>query len=107
MRKVCVLVALATNASGVIAGPSAAVFWSPDYTHFVQEATHRPGLIFVGSLPPPLYVQARVCFERPAAEELIRSEGLSKDELAGLSGYDLLRTWLRSTCSLVASTRRI
>lgn len=108
MRKVCVLIALITTVSGAIADPSAAVLWGPEYALMLEATTHRQGLR-MGSepLPPPLLVQARTCFERPAAEELIHSiEQLSTDALPSLSPspgrYGFLDAWLQSTCSLAA-----
>ena len=117
MRKVCVLIAaLAITASGAIAAQSSAVVWGPEYALFVQGATHRSGSAPAAEDLSPmayararLFAQARACFERPAAEELVRFFwGLSVDALSSPSPsterYVLMRVWLRSTCSLAVNS---
>jgi hypothetical protein len=110
MRKVCVLIALTATASAAIADPSAAVLWGPKYAFVLEWPTHRWGLR-MGAEPvlPPLLAQARICFERPAAEQLIHSiEQLSTDALSSLhpspERYELLDGWLRSTCPLAVDS---
>jgi hypothetical protein len=87
MRKVRILIALAVTASGAIANPSAAAFLGLEYDSVVQAFTRPQGLIaaFEDDSPPPLRTLAQACFERPAAEELIRSiEARSTDASPGL-----------------------
>lgn len=109
MRKVCVLVALAVTTSGAIANPSVAAFLGLEYDPVVQSATRPHGLISaVEDDSGPLRTQAQTCFERPAAEEMIRSERLSTDLLQSVSLslgiFGFLHAWLQSTCSLAANS---
>jgi hypothetical protein len=110
MRKVCVLIALAVTASGAIANPSAAAFSGLEYDPVVQTSTRLHGLIAAfEDDSPPLRTKAQTCFERPAAEELIRSiEGRSTDASPSLSlsprGAVFLQVWLRSKCTLAVNS---
>lgn len=106
MRKVCVVIALAVFASGAIANPSAAVFWGLEYDPVLQAATRPQGLISADGPLLPLNVQARACFERPAAQALIRfTKGLSLDALRNLPvSSGLLDAWMRSGCPLTVDS---
>lgn len=106
MRKACVLIALTVIASGAIADTSTAVFVGLNFDPVLQAATRRQGLGSVDSPLLPLKPQVRACFERPAAQALIRfTEGLSSDALQNLPVSSVpLDTWLRTTCSFTSDS---
>lgn len=106
MRKVCIAIALMVIASGARADTSTAVFMGLNYDPVVQAATRHQGLISGDGPLLPLIPLARACFERPAAQALIRfTEGLSVDAVRNLPiSSVLLDAWLRTTCPITTDS---
>lgn len=105
MRKICVLIALAVTTSGATANPSVAALYGVEFDPALPTATHPGGLISANGELSPLLPQARACFERPAAQALVRfTIGLSSDALRHLPmSLGFLHAWLRSTCPIAVT----
>lgn len=105
MRKLCVLFVLATVTSGALAATSGSVLMGLGYGRFEVSPSPRGAMLSGEQLQPPIYIVARECFRRTAAETLVHAiEGLPANVLESVLPWDLqfLDTWSHSACRLPA-----